>query len=270
MAWIGKVAGALLGYLATRSIIGAAVGAVLGHQFDRGMGGSRKRTRSRRRRQPDLSVDRQRLFFETTFLVMGHLAKVDGRVSETEIGAAREVMRRMRLGERETRAAMDLFSAGKRSEFPAEEQIRRLRRYCGGYPELLRTFLELQVDLALTKGTISPAERELLARIADALGFGAIELVRIEALLRARRRFGESPAEPSAESALDKAYRVLGVEPDSSDADVKTAYRRLMNQHHPDKQVARGLPDSMLELAKERTSEIRAAYEAIRGHRGFR
>ena len=56
----------------------------------------------------------------------------------------------------------------------------------------------------------------------------------------------------------------------ATDAEVKTAYRRLMNQHHPDKQAARGLPESMLEAAKERTHEIRAAYELIREQRGMK
>jgi DnaJ like chaperone protein len=268
MAWIGKLAGGLLGYAATRSVIGAAVGVVLGHQFDRGMTGERRRRR--RRASPGVSVDRQRLFFETTFLVMGHLAKVDGRVSAVEIGAARDVMRRMRLGERETRIAMELFSAGKRPDFPVDEQVRRLRQHCGIHPELLQTFLEIQVDLALVKGSMTVAERELLSRIAQGLGLGAVEFARIEALLRARRRFGEGAAETTRETALDKAYRVLGVEPSADDGEVKTAYRRLMNQHHPDKQVARGLPDELLEIAKERTSEIRAAYETVREHRGFR
>jgi DnaJ like chaperone protein len=43
-----------------------------------------------------------------------------------------------------------------------------------------------------------------------------------------------------------------------------------MNQHHPDKQAARGLPEPMLEAAKERTHEIRAAYEMIREQRGMK
>jgi DnaJ like chaperone protein len=43
-----------------------------------------------------------------------------------------------------------------------------------------------------------------------------------------------------------------------------------MNQHHPDKLVAKGLPDSMLEMAKERTREIRAAYDMIKKNRNIR
>ena len=69
---------------------------------------------------------------------------------------------------------------------------------------------------------------------------------------------------------LGGAYRALGLKSAATDTEVKTAYRRLMNQHHPDKQAARGLPESMLEAAKERTHEIRAAYELIREQRGMK
>ena len=63
---------------------------------------------------------------------------------------------------------------------------------------------------------------------------------------------------------------MLGVYGRASDRDVKTAYRRLMNQHHPDKLRARGMPDSMIPVAEEKTREIRSAYETIREERGMR
>jgi len=99
--------------------------------------------------------------------------------------------------------------------------------------------------------------------------------VPLEAPEIAEREAEQKEAHPDAggaraEAELGEAYRALGVEPDASDKEVKTAYRRLMNQHHPDKLVSRGLPDSMLESAKERTREIRAAYELIRERRGIR
>lgn len=274
MAWIGKIAGALLGYAAAR-LAGAVIGVILGHQFDRGMTarpgrGSGHGGRAGGGRHAGQPGDRQRVFFETTFIVMGHLAKLDGRVSEEEIAAARDVMRRMRLAEPQTRLAMELFNTGKRPDCPVAEHVERLHRHCVSQPQLLRTFLEIQIDLALVKGAVTPAERELLSRIADGLGVGRLELVRLEALLRARRRFGESQSQPVRENAVEKAYEVLGVAATATDREVKTAYRRLMNQHHPDKQVARGLPDSMLEIAKERTGEIRAAYETVKESRGFR
>ena len=56
----------------------------------------------------------------------------------------------------------------------------------------------------------------------------------------------------------------------ASDGEVVKAYRRQLHRHHPDKLKANGLPESMLERAKERTQQIQAAYELIRGARGMR
>lgn len=70
--------------------------------------------------------------------------------------------------------------------------------------------------------------------------------------------------------SLHNAYGVLGVSLTAANSEIKKAYRRLMNQHHPDKLTARGLPDGMVNLAKEKTQEIRAAYDLIREERGFR
>jgi DnaJ like chaperone protein len=77
---------------------------------------------------------------------------------------------------------------------------------------------------------------------------------------------GARPAEPP----IEDAFRVLGITPEASDREIKTAYRRLMNQHHPDKLRARGMPESMLPVAEEKTREIRAAYERVRAVRGLR
>ncbi len=270
MVWIGKISGGLIGYALAR-LPGAVLGVLLGHQFDRGMEPRRKR----RRRSAGggffaSAADRQRVFFETTFIVMGRLAKVDGRVSEAEIDAARNVMRQMQLDKAGMRLAIGLFNAGKRPDYPVDAQLERLRRYAAGQPQLLRTFLEIQLDLATAKGVITAPERELLLRVAASLGIGPAEFAQLEALHHGRRRFGEQAREAARTTSLDAAYRVLGVEPLASNREIKTAYRRLMNRHHPDKQAARGLPDSMLEIAKQRTGEVRAAYDAIRAHRGFR
>ena len=117
-------------------------------------------------------------------------------------------------------------------------------------------------------GSIQPRDRELLWRIAQNLGIGRVELAQIEALVRAQARANSGQTVDPGQS-LDEAYRVLGVTPSASDREVKTAYRRLMNQHHPDKLVARGLPESMMEVSKEKTREIRAAYDRIKVQRGM-
>jgi DnaJ like chaperone protein len=69
---------------------------------------------------------------------------------------------------------------------------------------------------------------------------------------------------------LREAYEILGVNQNASDATVKKAYRRLMNQHHPDKLVAKGLPEEMMRLATEKTQEIKKAYDVIKQARESR
>ena len=91
----------------------------------------------------------------------------------------------------------------------------------------------------------------------------------MEALLRMQQPDGQTPGQRAAEK-MSSAYEVLGVGPESSDADVKKAYRRLMNQNHPDKLVAKGLPESMMKVAEEKTRQVRAAYELISEARGIK
>jgi len=266
MSWIGKIGGAIAGLIVSGgNPLGALLGGFLGHQFDRGL-----KTGSGPYTGGATSAERQQVFFETTFLVMGHLAKADGRVSEEEIQAARTVMHRMQLRPEAVRQAIELFNAGKRADANIDERVRQLGRTCSGQPELIRTFLEIQMDMAVGKGSITAAERQLLWRIAQLLGVGRVELAHLEAVLRAQRSFGQYQTGQTRENALDQAYKALGLESDASDQQVKTAYRRLMNQHHPDKLVAKGLPDSMMEVAKERTREIRSAYERIKEHRAIK
>ena len=69
--------------------------------------------------------------------------------------------------------------------------------------------------------------------------------------------------------SLGDAYSVLNVDENASDAEVKKSYRRLMAQHHPDKLVAKGLPEEMMKIATQRTQEIRQAYERIKKHRNL-
>ena len=70
--------------------------------------------------------------------------------------------------------------------------------------------------------------------------------------------------------SVDEAYKVLGIDKSYSDKEIKRAYRRLLAQHHPDKLVAKGLPEEMQKLANEKTQEIISAYEIIKKHRGMR
>ena len=71
----------------------------------------------------------------------------------------------------------------------------------------------------------------------------------------------------SRQPTISSAYKILGINKTASDAEVKKAYRRLMSQHHPDKLIAKGLPEEMIKLATEKTQKIKAAYEQIKKSR---
>jgi DnaJ like chaperone protein len=107
-----------------------------------------------------------------------------------------------------------------------------------------------------------------LWRVANALGVSRAELAQLEAIVRGFERSGAAASTPG--QSLDEAYKVLGVAPHASNDEIKMAYRRLMNQHHPDKLVARGLPQSMVGVAEQKTHEVRTAYERIKTQRGFK
>ena len=71
----------------------------------------------------------------------------------------------------------------------------------------------------------------------------------------------------SLQQQLADAYQLLGVSSDSSDSEIKRAYRKLMSRHHPDKLVAKGLPEEMMQMATQKTQDIKAAYEMIKASR---
>jgi len=270
---IGKLVGALLGLLLTRRPWGVLIGLIFGHMYDLQTGGGAGGARA------DPATVRT-TFFRTAFSMMGHVAKSDGRVSEQDIAAARRIFRQFNLGEADTRAAMECFTAGKDSGFDAAAALAELARVCRGRDDLLRMFLEIQMRAALMGDGMEGAARAALVRVAQALGIGAVEFAHLEAVLRLQgygtadgyQRAGRGPRQGTASGrdALTEAYEVLDLPRTATDAEVKRSYRRLMSQNHPDKLVARGLPESMLEVAKQKTQAIQAAYERIRESRGMR
>ncbi|WJW75839.1 co-chaperone DjlA [Thiohalobacter sp. IOR34] len=262
MNWWGKLVGGAFGYL-LGGPLGALLGAALGHRFDQGLSGLEAAGPGDQERV-------QTAFFTASFAVMGHIAKADGRVSSDEVAMAEQIMRRMNLSAEMRRTAIRLFNEGKAADFPLDEVLEQFRRECHRRRNLLRMFLEIQLHAAYADGRLEAREAELLAHICQRLGISQLEFRQIEALVRAAHEFAggaRQPAGPPPADRLQQAYAVLGVSPGASDAEVKKAYRRLMNQHHPDKLVAKGLPEEMIELATEKTQEIKAAYDTVRAAR---
>jgi DnaJ like chaperone protein len=263
MAWKGTFFGALIGLLITGRPWGAVFGALIGFMFDQSSGGGFGA------RSGNASVSE--VFFRTTFELMGCVAKSDGRVTEAEIDAARRLMLELRLGPHEVDMAIACFRAGKSPSYDASMAVEQLREACGLRYDLLRAFMELQLRAALDGNGISPPARSILARAAERLGMSGREFVHMESAIRARRQGrGNGAARAFGEKPLTDCYAELEVAASMSDQEIIKAYRRQMSRHHPDKLVANGLPESMAQVAKEKTQRIQEAYEAIRVARGMR
>lgn len=263
MSWLGKFIGGAFGFL-LGGPLGAILGASVGHHFDLGLEGMGQDEAL----SPGDQHRVQMAFFTATFSVMGHIAKADGRVSPAEISLARQVMNQMQLSGDMKETAINLFQQGKEHNFPLHDVLDQFKRECHRRTQLIRMFLEIQIQAALADGELNPVEDQLLINICNAIGIARFEYERIKLQLQAQQRFysrhsGESyhPAKP--QNYLADAYAILGLDKNATTAEIKKAYRRLTSQHHPDKLVAKGLPEEMMTLAKEKTQKIRKAYETI-------
>ena len=255
MSWWGKIAGGGIG-LMLGGPLGGMLGAVLGHQVDKaknaGLGaGSQEQA--------------QAAFFTATFSVMGHIAKADGKVTQDEIQVAEQIFSHMKFNQEQRTAAIALFNKGKQDDFNLEEVLTQFKKECGRKITLIQMFMQIQLQAAYADGTKHPAEDKILKDICMALGYPVAMLSQLEAMLFSQRRQYSSGADqPASQSDVDNAYKVIGVTKNDSDAEVKKAYRRLMNQHHPDKLISKGLPEEMIQIATDKSQEIQKAYEIIK------
>ncbi len=255
----GKLVAGAIGLL-TGGWVGLIIGLIIGHSFDRGL------ARPLGAGSPEKLAQVQESFFRTSFLLLGHLAKADGRISQNEIDHTESIIRQMQLDRAGRQRAIDLFRQGAAPDFDLSAALTDFNAACGGQALIRQTLLSFLISLALADGhRLEPEESAALQRIADGMGINANRLRQLLSMMQAQERFHyrESPA-GAVQNYLEEAYRALGVNPDCSDQELKRAYRKLMSENHPDKLMARGVPDTMIKLATEKSQEIQSAYEQVR------
>ncbi len=269
----GKAIAGLIGFMAFGPA-GLLFGLVLGHAFDRGL------WRALQLSGPEAVHIMRAQFFETTFTLLGFVAKADGRVSEAEVAQTETLFGQLRLNAAQRRSAIEHFKTGSASGFDPAPTVARFNDCLGPRRQAQHTLMAFLIGIALADGTFSETERGALYRLSQLLGLPRREVDQLISMVNAQAQFqkrsyqqssaGGGYRPRSAETELNTAYAALGLEADASDAEIKRRYRKLMSENHPDKLIAEGVPDELLRVATERAQEITAAYEVIQQARGVK
>jgi DnaJ like chaperone protein len=284
----GKILGGAAG-LAIGGPIGAVIGAVAGHAYDRYRqeeSRARLALSSRRRDRNPWSgtgqppeppphrpsdpwaepppvfadpAETRRIAFATAVIVLGaKLAKVDGVVTRDEIQAFKRVFR---IDDAEVGDVARIYNQAKTSARGFEPYARQISALFGHDPFLLEELLVGLFEVARADGELNPAEVDFLRRVAAIFGFniGSFEQIRARFSATARNMSG-----------ADDAYAVLGLTRSASDDEIKQTYRKLVREHHPDRLVAKGMPEEFVERANRTLAAINAAYDRIEKERNLK
>ncbi len=142
-----------------------------------------------------------------------------------------------------------LYRLARQTTLGFEAYAQKLARRYKNCPVVLERVLDGLFELALADGVVSARETDYLERTALALGVSPA----VYRAVRARRLgLGE-----------DDPYRVLDVDPLAPDDAVRTAWKRLLIEHHPDRALAMGLPRERVEQAQIRAQAINAAFDKV-------
>lgn len=194
---------------------------------------------------------RRRIAFTIAVIALGaKMAKADGVVTRDEVAAFREVFQVPPGEEEHVRLIFDL---ARKSTAGFDSYARQVGRLFAANRAVLEDLLGGLFHIALADGALCAAEDEYLREVARHFGFDAGEYARIRAL------YGGLP-EAAAE---DDPHRILGLREGASLDEIRSAYRKLVRDHHPDRLIAQGLPPECIALATARVARINAAHDKL-------
>ena len=259
MSWLGKILGATIGFFLFGPI-GMISGIVFGHMIDKGKEFEEEGNGSEGRQFffHNTGYSRsQMVFFVGAFSMLAKLSSVDGRVSE---GARRKVnefmINDLKLYGQSLDYARDIFDQALNQDVSFESLADQFYSNFRTSPQLLTLMLDIFYRVAMEDGRLSPNEERLIDYAARAF--------RISDSLHDSIRRNHNV------KGTSKAYAVLGLTENATEAEIKKAYRKLILEYHPDTVAAKGLADEFKEYATKRFREIQEAYEAICKERGIK
>lgn len=254
MGWYGKLTFGSLG-LFFGGPLGAIAGMALGHHLiDKPNDFAERGGRPLPGPEPGYMEQSQAAHFVSLFSILGKLAKIDGVVTKDEIQVVENFISHLQISPQEKQFARQVFNAAKDSNYSIDDFAAQLYQTAGHQPTVLLSFYNLLFQIVAADGTFHPAEEAALKRIRDIFRISERQYADIKAVY-----FNDT----------DKFYKVLNCTPDCTDQQIKSNYKKLVKDFHPDTIVAKGLPGEFTEFATQRFREIQEAYEHIRKERVF-
>ncbi len=254
MGWFGKLTFGSLGLL-LGGPLGAIAGAALGHHLvDKKEDGLRLENKTGWRPSFKYRDQVQAAYFVSMFSILGKMSKIDGNVSVEEISVVKGFIDHLPISEAEKQFAKQVFREAKDSPFSIDEFALQLHRILKNRPSVLLSFYDMLFKVAAADGKFHSKEEAALRRIKDIFNISELHYENIRSLYF---------------SNLDKYYKLLNCSPENSDEEIKSSYKKLVKEFHPDVIVSKGLPEEFVDFASERFQEIQEAYENIRQERHF-
>ena len=176
------------------------------------------------------------------------MAKADGQVTRDEVTAFREVFE---IAREDEAGAARVFNLARQDVAGYRDYAARIGRMFRDDRETLKDLLEGLFHIALADGFYHPNEDRFLEDIAEIFGLGDAEYRAI------RARF--------VTDATPDPYTVLGISPQTPVEEARRVWRQLVRENHPDRMIARGVPEEAIQLAQKRLVDINRAWDEING-----
>ncbi|MEO1199689.1 MAG: TerB family tellurite resistance protein [Pseudomonadota bacterium] len=195
---------------------------------------------------PDRAKRRSVTFTIALVALSAKMAKADGVVTQSEADAFRDLLD---VPDEDLDNLRRVFDLTKHDVAGFDGYARQIRDLFKDEPALLEDVLDGLFHIAKADGAVHEAELVYLEMVADIFGFDPQAFLRIKA-----RHVHDGPLNP---------YLVLGVHESMAFDDIRRAYRTLVQEHHPDRMIARGVPEEAIRIATERLQAINEAYAEI-------
>lgn len=187
-------------------------------------------------------------FAIATIALGAKIAKADGLVTRGEVAAFREVFL---IPEGEARNAARVYDLARSDVAGFEDYARQVRRMFGRGAPQLADLLEGLFHVAVADGDYHPGENEFLHRVATIFELSARDFQRIRAEF--------------VEDAECHPLDVLGLPQGATLEEARAAWKALVRDTHPDRLVARGLPEEAIRMAEKRLIAVNRAWERLQG-----